>query len=268
MAFVILTLLPSLLYGDVFELTNGDKVEGNIVREIGDLVSIRKLDGSIVTLDRSEIKNIKKSSTPLDEYKKRADSVKDNDLTGQIDMAKWCQSRGLDAQAKVHWKMVLNLSPDQFDARKALGYVWIGGDWYLAGSKEAKNRQKELDSTPAEELPEVPDELPLPEWERTKVNPLPGLPPINKDTSVVILQADEKMGRTKVESSGLKYQLNRMGGKVRFAEGDVNKASHVLKVKIRCFFVRQQDFYGAPIANIFQGEATMELLERTPDCLL
>ncbi len=258
-------MISSSLHADVFELVNGDKIEGNIVREIGDLVSIRKLDGTIVTIDRSEIAKIKKSATPLDEYEKRAKALKEGDVDGQIQLARWCDSRNLSIQAKVHWKMVISLSPDQFDARKALGYVWIGGDWYLEGSEAAQARQKELDSTPTEELPEIPDNLPLPKWDKTGLPDLPELPPVSGDATVVIIQADEKVGRDKVESSGLRYNLNRMGGKVRFSEGDVKKAAHVLKVKLRCYFVRQQDFYGAPIANIFQGEATIELLERTSE---
>ena len=269
---LLLTLLLAVLglaslpvHGDVFELRDGKKIEGNIVREIGDLVSIRKLDGSIVTIDRSEIASVKKSATPLDEYRKRADSVRDDDLQGQIELAKWCTNKGLKTQASLHWKIVIGLSPDNFDGRKALGYVWIGGDWYLAGSPEALARQKELDSTPAEELPRIPDELPLPEWDRPGTGVTPDLPPVSGDAKVIILQADEKTGRKKVESSGLKFQLNRMGGNVRFTEGDLAKAEHILKVKMRVYFVRQQDFYGAPIANIFQGEAQIDLLEKQPD---
>ncbi|MGB1396876.1 MAG: hypothetical protein ACPG7R_03450, partial [Planctomycetota bacterium] len=200
------------VHGDVFELRDGKKIEGNIVREIGDLVSIRKLDGSIVTIDRSEIASVKKSATPLDEYRNKADSLKDDDLQGHRDLAKWCTDKGLNTQASLHWKIVIRISPDNFDGRKALGYVWIGGDWYLAGSPEALARQKELDSTPAEQVPRIPDELPLPEWDRPGTGVTPDLPPISGDAKVIILQADEKTGRKKVESSGLKFQLNRMGG--------------------------------------------------------
>ena len=56
-----------------------------------------------------------------------------------------------------------------------------------------------------------------------------------------------------------------MGGKIRFTEGDLKKAEIILKVKLRCYFVRQQDFYGAPIANVFQGEAAIDLMEKTAD---
>lgn len=262
---LFLTLFALPLFADVFELQNGKQIEGNIVREIGDLVSIRKLDGTIVTLDRSEIAKIRKSATPLDEYQKKAEKVKDDDLKAQIELAEWCQAQGMKTQAATHWKIVIRLSPDNFEGRKALGYVWIGGDWYLAGSTEAIARQKELDSTPAEELPRIPDKLPLPEWERPGTGVTPDLPPVSGSAKVVILQLDEKTGRNKVESSGLKYQLNRMGGNLRFAEGDLKKAERILKVKLRAYFVRQQDFYGAPIANIFQGEATVDFLEKQPD---
>ena len=262
---VLVGAMASSVHADIFELQNGTKIEGNIVREIGDLVSIRKLDGTIVTVDRADISKIRKSATPLDEYRKKAESLKADDLQGHVEMAKWCQNKGLQTQAANHWKIVIRISPDNFDGRKALGYVWIGGDWYLAGSAEAKARQKELDSTPADELPRIPDNLPLPEWDRPGTAVTPDLPPVSGNAKVIILQADEKTGRSKVESSGLKFQLNRMGGNLRFTDGDIKKAEHILKVKLRVYFVRQQDFYGAPIANIFQGEAALDLLERQPD---
>ena len=265
-ALVLILLLPTVeVHADLFKLKSGETVEGNVVREIGDLVSIRKLDGSIITIDRSEIAEIKKSATPLDEYQQKAKSVKEDDMEGHIQLARWCESKKMKIQSTVHWKKVISLSPDNFDARKALGYVWIGGDWYLAGSREALARQKELDSTPAEELPRIPDELPLPEWDKSSGGVVPELPPIGSDAKVVILRLDEKVGRNKVDPSGLKYQLNRMGGKIRFTEGDLKKAEIILKVKLRCYFVRQQDFYGAPIANVFQGEAAIDLMEKTAD---
>ena len=265
-ALILLVTIPTLpVSADIFLLTNGKSLEGNIVREIGDLVSIRTLDGKIVTIDKNEITKVTTSSTPLDEYNERSAKIKVDDVQAHVSLALWCTDKGLQTQASIHWKRVIALSPDHLAARKALGYIWIGGDWYLAGSAEAVARKKEMDNTPAESVPAIPEKLPLPDWEKLDRENTPDLPPGSPNAQMIVVVADEKLGRKKVESSGLKYQLNRMGGKVRFSPGKQEGAASVLKVKLRCYFVRQQDFYGAPIANIYQGEAQLELLERNAE---
>ena len=80
-ALILMVTIPTLpVSADIFLLTNGKSLEGNIVREIGDLVSIRTLDGKIVTIDKNEIKKVTTSSTPLDEYNERSAKIKVDDV--------------------------------------------------------------------------------------------------------------------------------------------------------------------------------------------
>ena len=48
---------------------------------------------------------------------------------GQWDLAKWCEEHQLSAQRKAHLKRVIELDPNHADARHALGYSQIDGQW-------------------------------------------------------------------------------------------------------------------------------------------
>jgi hypothetical protein len=263
---ILLATFTAALHADLFHLDDGRVLDGSIVREIGDLVSIRIIDGSVVTVDRSQIRKTELKATPFDEYKRRAAEIKAEDLTGHVDLARWCDGKSLKTEALKEWKIVIRIDPDHELARSKLGYLWIGGDWYLANSAEAKARKSELEKDPDSPVREIPKELLLPEWdqERAKVPELPPLPRSGYDRVVVV--TDEKVGKSSPENSGLTYHLRRMGGKLQFVPGkDDGKVPVVVKVKIRCYFVKLQTFYGAPISNIFQGEAKAQFYERNSE---
>ncbi|MGE4632632.1 MAG: hypothetical protein AAEJ47_06300 [Planctomycetota bacterium] len=261
---VILVGIPTTVsHADIFHLSNGTTIEGTIVREVGDLVSIRDTAGKITTIDRSLIERIEKKETLLDEYLKRSALIQAEDLKGQLDLARWCREVKLESQAQKHWKLSIAVDPDNDEARAMLGYVWIGGDWYIAGSPEATQRHKELTSDPEVPIREIPDELRLPDWDQGDLPELPELPPQGRaDAETVVVVADERVGRKKPERSGLVYHLRRMGGKIQFVPGKEDKAKIVVKIRTRCYFVRLQTFFNAPIANIFQGEARAQFFER------
>lgn len=263
---ILLGSPASSLHADLFHIDDGRVLDGTIVREIGDLVSIRTTDGTVVTVDRSQIRRTEQKSTPFDLYQKRASQLKSDDLTGHVDLAIWCGGMGLKAQALKEWKMVMLIDPDQEQARSKLGYIWIGGDWYLAHSDEARARKSELEQDPDSPVRKIPKELQLPEWEKESTKPVE-LPPLPKaGYARVVVVSDEKIGKTVPEPSGLTYHLRRMGGQLQFVPGqDDGKVPVVVKVKIRCYFVRLQTFYGAPISNVFQGEAKAQFFERNSE---
>lgn len=60
-----------------------------------------------------------------------------DDVTGLSDLAKWCDEKGLAADAKRAWEKVLKAAPDHAEAREALGYVKEAGEWVLAAAKKA-----------------------------------------------------------------------------------------------------------------------------------
>ncbi|MEE2858025.1 MAG: hypothetical protein VX949_11595 [Planctomycetota bacterium] len=262
---VLLTLSPvEVGFADIFHLKDGRVIDGAVLREIGDLISIRSSDGAVITIDRSEIVKTEKQLTPIDQYRTRLDQLDPSSLADQLSLARWCDSVNLTPQAMKHWKRVIQIDPDHDQARSVLGYVWIGGDWFLRGSDDAKKRRAELELDPATPAKVIPEELRLPEWERPDSGVIPELPPLpTLGVDRVVVTMDEKLGRSGPERSGMTYHLRRMGGKLQFVEGkDDGKVPVVLKIRIRCYFVRLETFYGAPIANIFQGEARAQFFER------
>ena len=261
----LLTLAPvEVSYADLFHLKDGRVIDGTILREIGDLISIRSSDGDVITVDRSQILKTEKQQTALDQYRTRLAQMDPSSLEDQLNLARWCDSVNLKPQSMKHWKMVIQIDPDHDQARSLLGYVWIGGDWFLQGSEDAKKRRAELDADPSTPAKVIPEQLRLPEWEKPDSGVIPDLPPLPiQGVDRVVVTMDEKLGRSAPERSGMTYHLRRMGGKVQFVAGkDDGKVPVVLKIKIRCYFVRLETFYGAPIANIFQGEAKAQFFER------
>ena len=262
---LLLTMTPiDVGYADLFHLKDGRVIDGSILREIGDLISIRSSDGEVITIDRSQIVKTEKRLTPLDQYRTRLDQLDPAKLEDQLTLALWCDSVELKPQALKHWKRVIQIDPDHDQARSVLGYVWIGGDWFLRGSEGEKKRRAELESDPATPATVIPDILKLPEWEQPASGEIPELPPLPiQGVDRVVVTMDEKLGRSAPERSGMTYHLRRMGGKLQFVAGkDDGKVPVVLKIKIRCYFVKLETFYGAPIVNIFQGEAKAQFFER------
>lgn len=103
----------------------------------------------------------------LDEYRKKAESVAADDAKGHYMLALWCETNGLDAEARLEFGKVLALDPDHAGARQSLGYVRSGEEW-LSG--EEAMRAKGLVRHEGEWL--LPEELAvrlLPDSERERM---------------------------------------------------------------------------------------------------
>jgi hypothetical protein len=50
-------------------------------------------------------------------------------VAGQVTLAKWCGKRGLDSQQRAHWARVVQLDPNNLEARRALGHRRIADTW-------------------------------------------------------------------------------------------------------------------------------------------
>ena len=61
-------------------------------------------------------------------YQTRRERTADT-VAGQLDLAKWCKTRGLADQARAHLTRVLELNPNQTEARELLGHRHVGDRW-------------------------------------------------------------------------------------------------------------------------------------------
>ena len=265
LGLLVIALLATPIHADLFRLKDGTRLEGTIVREIGDLVSIKPPDG-VVTIDKSEIKERIEKKTPFKEYQEKIKTLDSEDLDSQVELARWCERNSLSAEAARHWKRVIEIAPDHEDARKTLGYIWLAGDWYLEGSPEEAARRAELEAMDTDDLIELPEKVTLPPPEIDR-KPLPPLPTTARSVALVI---DEKMGRKKPTTSGASYSLSSLCRQLKeplsaSTGKDPKTAPFVMELKVKVYFVRTVTFYGRPLNNMFQGQVNLTIKERTAE---
>jgi hypothetical protein len=84
-----------------------------------------------------EVQRKVQADSRLAEYRKLRDAQAASPL-GQLALARWCQSRGLLSEARVHWMYVLQAQPQNAEALKCLGVQWWQGELLT----EAQIRQR------------------------------------------------------------------------------------------------------------------------------
>jgi hypothetical protein len=137
-AAVLLAVLPSAA-GDVFLLRSGGRVEGDLVNadeKPRTSYVIALPNGGRLTLDAATVDKVQPVPPELAEYQKVRRQYPDT-VQGQLQMAEWCRDHGLAAQRKTHLERVLQLNPDQADARRILGYHKFKDEWMTVEEEKA-----------------------------------------------------------------------------------------------------------------------------------
>ena len=143
------------LCADVIHLRGGGKLTGQILLENGETVSI-DIGAGMMTVPASNVVNIERTTSPLQEYRERAATVAPNDIDSWRKLARWATEHGLSQQAHEAYSKVQAAYPDDAEATRALGLVfyegrWIteeesykkrgyvkyGGEWMTKGEKQA-----------------------------------------------------------------------------------------------------------------------------------
>lgn len=116
------------LWADVVTLKDGRQWEGTILSESAREVVIDTVGGR-VTVARPDIADIQRGPTRRQQYRERRAQVAEDDLQGQLALARWCREQGLTREALYHYQLVLALDSDNAEAHRALGHEQIGGRW-------------------------------------------------------------------------------------------------------------------------------------------
>ncbi|MGH9870002.1 MAG: tetratricopeptide repeat protein [Candidatus Polarisedimenticolia bacterium] len=124
----LLALVPALVLADDVHLKGGAVFSGRIVEETETMVSI-DIGGGVVGVDRSRIERIVKGRSALDEYDERASRLKPQDANAWAGLGRWAAEQGLSAQSRQAYQKVLAVSPDDPEARQAMGFVLMDGRW-------------------------------------------------------------------------------------------------------------------------------------------
>jgi hypothetical protein len=128
--------LCAVASADEVVLKNGSKIEGT-VKEEGNKVLIDVGSGTI-TVDRSEVKAINKSTGLIEEFDRRQKETKPDDVEGQWQLYLWTkQQEGFKSRADRILQRIVEIEPNHEGARRALGYVNHKGVWLTQDEHKA-----------------------------------------------------------------------------------------------------------------------------------
>jgi hypothetical protein len=125
---LVLLLVPGAALADEVFLKGAGSLSGRIVEQTGDLVTVDVGAGQ-VSVPMTNVDRIVKGKTALDEYDERAGRLDPQDVDGWRRLGAWAAAKGLSSQARQAYEKVLEIAPDDLEARDALGYVRVGGKW-------------------------------------------------------------------------------------------------------------------------------------------
>ena len=139
---ILVPLVPGALFADEVYLKDAGSISGRIVEQSETTVKVDIGDG-FIAVPASRVDRIVKGRTALDEYEDRAAKLGPKDVEGWKSLARWASKEGYPGQARQACKKVLEIAPNDADARKALGFVSLDGRWVtLEESYRAKGYVK------------------------------------------------------------------------------------------------------------------------------
>jgi hypothetical protein len=144
-------LLTGPLQADILHLKSGGAIEGEVLDRTDQHYRIRTNVG-IISIPVDAVQRVEQSDTILAEYQKRVEALPGS-AEDHFALAEWCEEHGLTAQRTHHLQQAVRIDPDYAPARRALGYVRVGGLW-VDGSVAGQQPS----SAPATQSPQPEDD--------------------------------------------------------------------------------------------------------------
>jgi len=124
----ILLLCPAALFADEIFLKGAGSFSGRITQETDAMVMINTGDGEI-GVPRDRIARVVKGRSALDEYEDRAKKLKPDNVQGWKELGRWAAHAGISTQSRQAYEHVVRVSPNDMEARQALGFVFQDQKW-------------------------------------------------------------------------------------------------------------------------------------------
>lgn len=131
LAYYLFGFGHSSLSADVFLLKDGGRIEGelrNPKQSPRITFEVKLVGGGTVSLSADRVNRVITQSDAQIRYEKYLPRMPDT-AEGNWIMAKWCHKHQLAELRKKHLRTAIELDPDHEEARRALGFVRIEGDW-------------------------------------------------------------------------------------------------------------------------------------------
>ena len=127
-AVLALAATPLPLVGDELFLKGGGRVTGEIVQETETAMTV-DIGAGKMTVQKSAVVRVERSSSPLQEYRARAATLAPDDIEGWRALGRRAESQGLTVQAREAFAKVKAILPDDPEANRVLGLVLHEGHW-------------------------------------------------------------------------------------------------------------------------------------------
>lgn len=146
-------LLAPSTRGDILHLSDGGRVDGDILSQTNDEYRVKTIYGT-VTVSKSRVERVEVAASAFQRYAEQKAKAADTPA-GQTELGNWCDEAGLRADAKSHYRRAIELDADYEPARTALGQHKVDGRWVDAPAKTAAKPvmkpKEDADSKPAED---------------------------------------------------------------------------------------------------------------------
>jgi len=142
------TLAATAAQADVFHLSGGGKIEGELAEQRDGKIVIKVGTGT-VTVPGAMVVRTEKAAPPLEQYQEKIAGVAPT-AEAHVELARWCEDKLLTEQAREHYWKAIELDADNVSARAHLGYVKVDGQWLSRREAQQARRARQADKPPAD----------------------------------------------------------------------------------------------------------------------
>ncbi|HOX05433.1 MAG TPA: FMN-binding protein [Planctomycetota bacterium] len=115
---------------DVVYLKSGLKYEG-AAEEQPDGSVIVKLERGSLSFTKEQVDRVEKGPPPWEVYEEKAKALLPEDVSGRMDLARWCKAHNLPMRMKQELERVIVADPDNAEARGLLGHRKVKDKWQV-----------------------------------------------------------------------------------------------------------------------------------------
>ena len=120
-------VVASGVRADEVHLVGGTQLEGKATRH-GDKVVVEMESGQI-TLSADGVERIERGRSNVERYQELASKLKPNDVQARLSLADFCRDHDMRAHERELLHQVIEIEPNQAQARARLGYVKTDAGW-------------------------------------------------------------------------------------------------------------------------------------------